>query len=983
MTYTEIMQREFEEVLTKNGYKWKIVADLRAKETIYLIESDGVSIKIYSSIVDGVSRGVGTDAIRTVGWDLVSNLPVMSSEARVYRTENWKSNLVQRIEGVKAKMSGVEKCNICGGIMVERINSRTKEKFNGCLNYRNHPKKGENVYKKPVENRGGIPIERPTQNVVIHKPIETVVTNEQNKQNNQNEPPVVETRTIKIEPKPPSMATNVEPKFPSINTSFTNVMTNTMLDAMASVVDDKKVVEETKHAVIGVGVKPEIKTIGDIKAVEVIGNEPLLDTKLYKWSTYPFEKFNVIQSEASEFTEGDNNVVIEARTSTGKTIMGELFMWPVLAAGKKVVYTSPLKALTREKWGSWTKKFGEKGYKIAMITGDYKLTDKRIRELNDADIILCTSEMLDHRTRNVASEKSEWLMKAGLLIVDEVQLIGMKDRGDKLEAGLMRFTLINNGCRLVFLSGTMPNSSQIAEWVKGLNGKETILIRSGWRPIKLNMKYETYNDRQGYYVSKDNLFAGVMREVKRHDKDKILIFVHSKTDGRRIMTMLDGAGYTVEFHNADLEVDDRVNIEESFKSKDQGSVRIIIATSTLAYGLNLPARIVIITGMHRGIEEVSELDIIQMCGRSGRMGIDIEGDAIILLPDTQSQYLRNKIEHPGNIISQINDPLIAGFHIIGEVVNKNVNTREDVYKWYGRTLASRQDMNISKEYVDQLVDYLIKNNAIREVDGRLVETEIGKACCYFYLRPDMLKDLMENWNKIFELKIEGNDFVLTRALSRLRLYDEMIVSKAEKGYIEPYHKASKAMESSFGGSTEGQAKVGMAYLNMLKGVKGVEVKDGNKIMNPLVSVQRGLQNDIERIFQAMMYIDAKYTKWGKGTYWNGMAIRIKYGVGPELVDLCRLEGIGGGYAKKLYDAGIRTPIELVTKKKEAIMALGAKYPGIVLKNREMFEMMGFKIDNIDIPSPVIGKTKVLDKSKELGINKKEKIVDEDILKFPS
>jgi len=249
--------------------------------------------------------------------------------------------------------------------------------------------------------------------------------------------------------------------------------------------------------------------------------------------------------------------------------------------------------------------------------------------------------------------------------------------------------------------------------------------------------------------------------------------------------------------------------------------------------------------------------------------------------------------------------------------------------------------------------------------------------------------LMENWGKIFEMKIEGNDFVLTRALSRLRLYDEMIVSKADKGYIEPYHKACKAMESSFGGSTEGQSKVGMAYLNMLKGVKGVEVKDGKRVMNPLVSLQRGLQSDIERIFQALMYIDAKYTKWGKGTYWNGMAIRIRYGVGAELVDLCRLEGVGGTYAKKLYDTGIRTPIELVTKRKEGIMALGAKYPGIVMKNREMFEMMGFKVDNIDIPSPVVDKTVKVDKTKvsikpkEHVAQKREKIADEDILKFPS
>lgn len=964
MPYTEITQSEFEDLLNLQGYKWRRLDEPMAKENVYLIEINGIGIKIFSSIVGGVGRNVGTDAIRLVGWDTVSGYPVLSSEHRVYRTEGWRQNLINRIEEVKAKMINNSKCPICGAITVERMNRNTQEKFMGCLNWKNHRKGDTGNFAK---------------NIIINKPIESVKE-------------IMGQQKIEV----PTIVSVAE------NNIKTNIFTETMLNAMENKVGTtgniteikNKIIDQNKLMAVGIpeiktGI-PEIKTgiiktakkteitYGNIKSNEVIGDEQLLDTNKYKWGKYSFEKFNVIQSKAAEFVEFDNNIVIEARTSTGKTIMGELFMWPVLASGKKVIYTSPLKALTREKWDSWTKKFGEKGYKIAIVTGDYRLTDRRIKELNEANIILCTSEMLDHRTRNVTSEKSEWLMKAGLLIVDEVQLIGMQDRGDKLEAGLMRFTQINPGCRLVFLSGTMPNSGQIASWLKDLNGKETILIRSGWRPIKLNMIYDIYYDRQGYYAAKDNLMKKIMDNVKRHDKEKILIFVHSKTDGRRIMVMLENEGYGAEFHNADLEIDDRVNIEESFKSRAEGSVRIIIATSTLAYGLNLPARIVIIAGMHRGIEEVSELDIIQMCGRSGRMGIDIEGDAIILLPESQSTYLRQKIENPGDILSQINNPLVAGFHVISEVVNKQINTREDVYKWYNRTLASRQEVKIDKEYVDKLVDYLLKNEAIKEVDTtegkRLIETELGKAAVYFYLRPDMLKDMIDNWGKIFEMQIEGNDFMLTRALSRLRLYDEMIVSKAEKAYIEKYHKASKAMEQTFGSGSEGHSKVGQAYLNMLKGVKGVEVKEGKKEPNPLASVQRGLQQDVERIFQALMYLDAKYAHWSKGAYWSSIGTRIKYGVGPELVDLCKLEGVGGTYAKRLYDSGIRTPVELITKKKEAIMALGARYEGVVNKNKEMFEMMGLKVDNIG--------TYISTKLKEHVAQKREKVADEDILKFP-
>ncbi len=899
MAYVEIKQKEFEDVLTTKGYKWQIVTDSYARETVYLIESDGIFVKVFSSIVDGVSREVGADAIRVVAWDPVSKLPVMSSEGRVNRTDGWRGNLVARIDDVKSKMVGAEKCKICGGILVPRKNNKTGDSFMGCLNW-----KADQQKKIREANESGAKVNPDNRNVgIVYKPEEKTGT---------NEPPMTVSNMIRTD----SSMTKTD----SSMASASNIMSS-FHDKMA-------------------GLSQRL----NIRFHEVNGDEPLFETKLFNWGEFKIEKFNPIQSRLVEFVSGDNNVVIEARTSTGKTVMGEMFMWKVLKEGRKVIYTSPLKALTREKWDDWGKKFGEKGYKIAIVTGDYRLTDKRVKELNEADIILCTSEMLDHRTRNMTSEKSEWLAKAGLLILDEVQMIGMKDRGDKLEAGMMRFTVINPTCRLILLSGTMPNSGEIAGWIRDLNGKDTILVKSGWRPIKLNMKYEGYNDSGAYYEAKNAMFSKVIGEVKKHDKDKILIFVHSKTDGRRIMGILEDSGYSVEFHNADLEADERVNIEDSFKDR-VGGVRIIIATSTLAYGLNLPARVVIIAGMHRGLEEVSELDIIQMCGRSGRMGIDSEGDAIMVFPSSKLEEYRHMVENPGDILSQINDPIIAAFHVIGEIGNGAIKTRDDVYKWYSRTLAIRQGEKIDKEYVDKLVDYLLKNNAIRDVNNQLVVTELGRASLFFYLRPDMLKDLMVNWTKVFEMGVEENDFIMSVAMSRLRMYQDMIVSKADREEIEKYYQTTKAIAGTIGEVNEGQAKIGMAHFNMLKGLGGVKIVDGKKVGNPLAGIQRGLTQDIDRIMQAMMYLDAKYTRWGKGTFWSGMAIRFRYGVGPELVGLCRLEGIGGAYARKLYDAGIRQPVDLITMQKESIMALGAKYDGIMLKNAEMFKMLGYEIKN--------------------------------------
>ncbi len=141
MTYTEITQEEFEYVLShlgKSGYTWRKLDEPKAKENIYMVSINNIHVKVFSSIVDGSSRGVGTDAIRVVGWDTMTDRPISSSEMRVNRTDNWSINLRNRIETVVSKVVNVSRCKICGGIEIEMKGKFGK--FMGCLNYKNHDK---------------------------------------------------------------------------------------------------------------------------------------------------------------------------------------------------------------------------------------------------------------------------------------------------------------------------------------------------------------------------------------------------------------------------------------------------------------------------------------------------------------------------------------------------------------------------------------------------------------------------------------------------------------------------------------------------------------------------------------------------------------------------------------------------------------------------------------------------------------------------
>ena len=144
MSYTEITEKEFEYVLShlgKSGYTWKKLEEKYAKENVYMVSINDIHLKVFSSIVGGTSRGLGADAIRVVGWDMLSDRPMSTSEGRVNRTDNWSENLKSRIQTVVSKvvdMKDAPKCKICGGMMSEMKGKFGK--FMGCLNYKNHRK---------------------------------------------------------------------------------------------------------------------------------------------------------------------------------------------------------------------------------------------------------------------------------------------------------------------------------------------------------------------------------------------------------------------------------------------------------------------------------------------------------------------------------------------------------------------------------------------------------------------------------------------------------------------------------------------------------------------------------------------------------------------------------------------------------------------------------------------------------------------------
>lgn len=617
----------------------------------------------------------------------------------------------------------------------------------------------------------------------------------------------------------------------------------------------------------------------------LVEENELISTKEYTYPSYPFEYFNRVQSTIlqNKFQEQDVNLVLGTTTSSGKTIAAELFMgYTLKKEGKKILYVSPLKSLTQEKYEAWQKTFSE--YKICIMTGDYDTLSKdKIKELNSSDIIVMTAEMLDSRSRNTKDEKSDWMHEVGLIILDESHILSTT-RGHAVEVGIMRFTKICPQARILFLSATMPNVEDFRIWLTKLNGKKTEIINSSWRPTVLDWHFIEYNTYNRYKEQQDEKMAIAVNLVKANRDEKFLIFVHDKNSGRQLERILKAQGIETFFHNADLEMKDRLEIERSFEDRKDG-IRVLVSSSTLAWGRNIPGRNVIICGVTRGMNEVDELDILQMAGRSGRFGLDPKGDCYLICDDERKW--RHIINNPRKVISTLIDEGVLGFHILAEIKVGGVYDKVTLKNWFDRSLARIQN-KVDDKLVDDVLARLIKMNMI-EPEGRYKTTWLGDISVKLYYHPTDIFHWYVNFSKINTANAWDSDLVISWALGSTPSFQLGYVPRDAVDRVNNYMHHLKTTKC-FNGNTF-QSVIASDLYDLLTG-------------NDKRYFVKGIQFDIDRILNAVKMMNGT-KRWGQDGFFKALGLRIKYGIGKELIELCQLPGIGAIRAKKLYDAGIK------------------------------------------------------------------------------
>ncbi|KAL0478195.1 ATP-dependent RNA helicase, partial [Acrasis kona] len=432
---------------------------------------------------------------------------------------------------------------------------------------------------------------------------------------------------------------------------------------------------------------------------------------------YPFV-LDAFQKEAVKAIDRGQSVLVSAHTSAGKTAVAEYAIATSLRAKSRVVYTSPIKALSNQKFRELTEEFKD----VGLMTGDVTMSP-------NASCVVMTTEIL----RSMLYRGSELLNEVAWVIFDEVHYMRDKERGVVWEETLI---LLPNTVRYVFLSATIPNALEFASWIAKLKGQPVHVVYTDYRPTplqhyvypsggdgihlvvdeKAKFREENWNKAildlqnkkaaQGSDSSQkkkramENNSNNVMRIVQmliKKSLQPVIVFSFSRKDCEahalqcskmdlndeqeqelvhevftnaieqlgpddrklpQVEHMLPLLKKGVGIHHSGLLPIIKEVIEILFQ---EGLVKVLFSTETFSMGLNMPARTVVFTSVDKfdgeSTRKVTSGEYIQMSGRAGRRGIDDRGIVVMMMEEEMEMQVAK------HMMSGVPDVLNSSFHL--------------------------------------------------------------------------------------------------------------------------------------------------------------------------------------------------------------------------------------------------------------------------------------------------------------------------------
>ncbi|KAF2274068.1 Sec63-domain-containing protein [Westerdykella ornata] len=518
-----------------------------------------------------------------------------------------------------------------------------------------------------------------------------------------------------------------------------------------------------------------------------------------------FQYFNPMQTQIFHcLYHTPANVLLGSPTGSGKTVAAELAMWWAFRErpGSKVVYIAPMKALVRERVQDWGKRLaGPMGLKLVELTGDNTPDTRTIR---DADIIITTPEKWDGISRSWQTRG--YVRQVSLVIIDEIHLLG-GDRGPILEIIVSRMNYIasqsKGSVRLLGMSTACANATDLGNW---LGVKEGLFnFRHSVRPVPLEIFIDGFPEQRGFCALMQSMNRPTFLAIKAHSPDKpVIVFVASRRqtrltardlinfcgmedNPRRFLHMSEddlalnlarvkdealreALSFGIGLHHAGLVESDRSLSEELFANN---KIQILVATSTLAWGVNLPAHLVVVKGTQffdaktEGYKDMDLTDVLQMLGRAGRPQFDSSGIARIFTQDAKKEFYKHFLHTGFPVESSLHQ--VLDDHLGAEIAAGTIATKQDALDYltwtfffrrlhknpsfYGLEISAEEHNTVAAQtmaddYMVKLVETSLKelaeSSCISMEGDEIGSTALGKIMSYYYLSHKTIRHLVKH-----------------------------------------------------------------------------------------------------------------------------------------------------------------------------------------------------------------------------------------------
>jgi len=394
---------------------------------------------------------------------------------------------------------------------------------------------------------------------------------------------------------------------------------------------------------------------------------------------FPFE-LDDFQKEACDHISNGESVVVCAPTGAGKTVIAEHAIHCALKTDKRVFYTTPLKALSNQKFNDFSRKYGAD--KVGLLTGDSSFN-------RDAQIVVMTTEVFRNMLycTNFGSI-SDNMQDVKYVVLDEVHYMNDEQRGTVWEESII---YCPTNVQIIALSATVANADKLTEWINTVHSK-TKLVDTDFRPVPLRFFYfdssqpntilpllapggmvnkkirpekKNFKRGRGGKVLQKSVVKDVVTNLAKRDMLPAIYFTFSRKkcdeqmekcadlglitreEQQKIQEIIDEhiaenpylyKNKHIEYllqgvasHHAGLLPSWKVLVEKLFQ---KGLIKVVFATETLAAGINMPARSTVISSVSKRTDEghrmLTASEFLQMSGRAGRRGMDEVGYVTIV-----------------------------------------------------------------------------------------------------------------------------------------------------------------------------------------------------------------------------------------------------------------------------------------------------------------------------------------------------------------